>query len=309
MTIHFVDVSHYNGDYHPVGPTFAKATEGTAYTDPTYTTNKSRTLAGGWLFVGYHYLTTSSATAQAAHAYSVVGADVPLMVDVEKGSGSLANLLNFVTAYRALGGLVTLAYIPHWYWSGSWGSPSLQPVADAGLALISSQYTTYSDTGPGWDPYGGMTPAIWQYTSTPIDRDAFRGTLAELEDLCNGGSGLGDVGVGMTDVNVVSLSAAALTAIGHAVANADEVSVPKANPPDTFGIAHGISDAWSEAMNANDQAVANAAALDALSAKVDALSAAVAALTTAVGNLPGGTAPAGGSGTFTVTFDAGASGG
>jgi hypothetical protein len=82
--------------------------------------------------------------------------------------------------YAAKGGRVVLNYIPRWYWSGHWGAPSLRPLEQRGAGLISSQYTSYSDSGPGWEPYGGVTPIIWQYTSTPRDMNAFKGTIAEL---------------------------------------------------------------------------------------------------------------------------------
>jgi glycosyl hydrolase family 25 len=185
MALRFNDVSHYQGNYQPHGPTIAKATEGTSFVDDRYSTNRSRTLAGGWPFAGYHFLTTQSASAQARHAHATIGS-TPAMLDVETGTTgnpSLSLTLAFIDAYRSLGGVLHLVYLPKWYWSGAWGSPSLKPLIDRGMALISSQYTTYSDDGPGWNSYGGMKPAIWQYTSTPIDTNAFKGTQAALGDL------------------------------------------------------------------------------------------------------------------------------
>ena len=70
MTLRFNDVSHYQGNYHPDGPTIAKATEGTTFVDERYATTRSRTLAGGWPFAGYHFLTTQSASTQARHAHA-----------------------------------------------------------------------------------------------------------------------------------------------------------------------------------------------------------------------------------------------
>jgi len=199
----FHDVSHYQGDYHPTGPTIAKATEGTGYTDPQFATTRSRTLAGGWPFLGYHFLTPGRITAQVDHAVSVIGRGRPVMLDVESGAGGdagLQDVLAFADAYaqRGGGGRVTLAYIPKWYWSGQWGSPSLSGVESRGMGLISSEYTTYSDNGPGWQPYGGMTPVIWQYTSTPLDTNAFKGTQAELGQLFTYGT-RGDDDMALTD--------------------------------------------------------------------------------------------------------------
>jgi Glycosyl hydrolases family 25 len=208
MTIHFYDVSHYNAGFKPSGPTMAKATEGTAMVDASYAANEAATLAGGWPFCAYHFLDAGvDVKAQAAHAFSVIGT-TPAMLDVERGTGgnpTLGEVTSFVDAYRALGGIMHLIYLPHWYWQDTWGSPSLQPLINRGLSLISSNYTTYSDTGPGWAPYGGMTPAIWQYTSTPLDTNAFKGTVDELAALFNGTPNSGeDMALTQDDANLVA---------------------------------------------------------------------------------------------------------
>lgn len=67
--------------------------------------------------------------------------------------------VRFTRHYRALGGICHTLYLPHWYWQVL-GSPDLKPVTDLGMVLVSSDYTTYSDTGPGWQPYGGKTPTF-----------------------------------------------------------------------------------------------------------------------------------------------------
>lgn len=85
----------------------------------------------------------------------------------------------FIDAYRALGGVCYDLYFPHWYWTVL-GSPSLKPFTGRHMLLHSSQYTIYSDTGPGWQPYGGMTPTFWQYADNvnfngvPTDFSAYR---------------------------------------------------------------------------------------------------------------------------------------
>ena len=199
MTIYFPDVSNWQQGMSLAGSAavIAKATEGTGYTDPFYAGYHGQAANMGVPFVGYHYLHHGSIEAQAALAFSVVGAGVPLMLDVEVVQGeadpTLDDVTQFVAAYRARGGRVTLIYLPQWFWSGHWGSPDLRPLAKLGLALISSNYTTYSDTGPGWAAYGGVAPAIWQYTSSAtvngrakVDMNAFRGSPAELAALFNG---------------------------------------------------------------------------------------------------------------------------
>jgi hypothetical protein len=210
MTIKFHDVSHYQGAYVPTGPTIAKATEGATYIDPQYAGIRSRTLAGGWPFLPYHFLrphTTASIASQVAHVVGVVG-HTSIMLDVEKEPlDTLAeqrelrdDVYAFADLYAAAGGLVTLVYFPHWQLQAI-GSPSLTGLTSRGIGLVSSRYTTYSDTGPGWDPYGGVTPVIWQYTSTPLDTNAFKGTEPELANLWQ--NGLNDMALTQADADLV----------------------------------------------------------------------------------------------------------
>lgn len=196
MTIFFPDVSNHQGAMSLAGAVacIAKATEGTTFKDKYYTHYRDQALAMGIPFAGYHWIHNSDIDAQAHNAFSVVGPNIPLMIDDEDINDglSVSRTLAFVSAYRALGGTVTLEYLPHWFWE-DYGSPDLRPLGRAGLSLISSNYTTYSDTGPGWAPYGGMTPAIWQYTSTAhfngvqnVDFNAYKGTVEQLRALFNG---------------------------------------------------------------------------------------------------------------------------
>ena len=92
----------------------------------------------------------------------------------------MGDTLGFIDAYRGLGGIVNLVYFPRWYW-GQIGSPSLSGLASRKCALWSSAYTGYTDDGhgTGWMPYGGLTPAIWQYT----DAHAFNGYSGGLQRL------------------------------------------------------------------------------------------------------------------------------
>jgi len=187
MTVHYPDVSNWNPgfDATPYPVLVAKATQGTSYVDHLYTNFQAQ--AAGKPFCAYHWLDTTPAVDQARHCFSVVGPHVPLMIDDEQNVIVVQHTLDFVAEYRRLGGTVTLEYAPHWVWQNS-GSPDLRPLAAAGLSLVSSNYTTYSDTGPGWNPYGGVTPAIWQYTSSPVDMNAFKGTIDQLAALFTGGT-------------------------------------------------------------------------------------------------------------------------
>lgn len=232
MTVYFPDTSQFVAGVSLAQALacIARATEGDWLTDPTY--HGFRLQAGRKPFAGYHFLESrSSAAAQAAHCYAVVG-KTPLMIDAEPiGSGStkagkaaadghedgghvmgcavqhgldkvkpeayisapaIQAVADFTDAYRKLGGVVRLVYLPKWYWQAL-GSPSLQPLLDRGLKLVSSQYTAYSDSGAGWAAYGGMQPSIWQYSSTisfggvgAVDFNAYRGSVPELAALLSG---------------------------------------------------------------------------------------------------------------------------
>ena len=174
-----------------------KATENNNYTNPDYAAAKVRAANAGAYFCAYHFLHAGNGAGQASYAYGRVGSGIPLMIDCEptyNSNGTIASApqisdaVNFINEYRALGGTVHLLYLPHWYWQGNLGQASLSPVIDLGMLLVSSDYTGYSDTGPGWASYGGMTPLIWQYTSkatlngvSNVDMNAYQGTLADFQ--------------------------------------------------------------------------------------------------------------------------------
>lgn len=184
MTIFFRDYSQYNGvvsDPYPIR--IARASIGREK-DTAYDANKAKAVQENQFFVGYHFLNhdvLDNIEAQADFAYSVVGHDTPLMLDWESNRGYLPPLSQaqrFINRYRSNGGTVRRYYTPHWFWSAI-GSPNLSWFQSNGVSLVSSNYTTYSDNGPGWNGYGGVVPDQWQFTSTPYDLNAFRGTVAQ----------------------------------------------------------------------------------------------------------------------------------
>jgi peptidoglycan hydrolase-like protein with peptidoglycan-binding domain len=199
MTIFYPDVADYQAGISFNGCVIAmvKATEGTGYTNPDYAPAKVRAAKAGAYFCAYHFLHAGNGAGQATYAYGVVGAGVPLMIDFEptyNSDGTLASApqvsdaVAFINQYRALGGTVYLLYLPHWYWQGNLAQASLTSLIDLGMLAVSSDYTTYSDTGPGWAPYGGMTPVVWQYTSSAtlngvsnVDMNAYQNSLADFQ--------------------------------------------------------------------------------------------------------------------------------
>jgi hypothetical protein len=163
MTIFYPDVASYQAGISFSGCVIAmvKATENTDYTNPDYASAKVRAASAGAFFCAYHFLRAGNGAAQASYAHSVVGSDVPLMIDVELESDSsgavisvpqLSDAVEFINQYRALGGKTYLLYLPHWYWQGNLGQVPLDSVINLGMLLVSSNYTAYSDSGlvPGW---------------------------------------------------------------------------------------------------------------------------------------------------------------
>ena len=193
MTLFYADIASYQSGLSLSGlsAVCVKATEGTTYIDPDYAGWKSEANTDGILFSAYHYLDAANPSEQAQFCFDVVGT-TPLMIDVEAlGTvDSVSTIETFESTFKALGGRVWGYYIPEWYWSGNMGSPSLSGLSEA---LVASDYAdAYSDTGRGWDSYGGKSPVIWQITNShmfngqPVDWDAFRGSLADLKVLWYG---------------------------------------------------------------------------------------------------------------------------
>lgn len=196
MTVFYPDISSYEAGLRIQPGTVAvvaKATEGTYYVDSYYDDFKAQAANVGATFSGYHFLVTSSSVAAQAQAYFNKAGTTPCMLDVETTGTSKPSVdlvVAFIEALKGLGGRVWGVYFPKWYWEQVGGD--LGRLTAAGAVLVSSSYTSYSDSGPGWAPYGGATPAVWQYTNAQsyggqsMDFNAFKGTAEQLANLING---------------------------------------------------------------------------------------------------------------------------
>jgi hypothetical protein len=265
VTIEYPDVSNYQRGMALQPGTVAvcaKASEGSTFADGYYAHYRSEAARVGAVFFAYHFLHPGGGAAQAAWCHSVTGSGVNAMIDLEPTGGampSVADAVDFAVRYRALGGLCSLAYLPRWAWQ-QLGSPSLAPLARAGLSLVSSDYTAYADSGPGWAGYGGLNPVVWQYTDrqaysgTTVDFNAFRGTLDQLRALLGYAPGTDGDDMPITESDAAVLENRKLGTIA---------SPPAAVPAQTsLGV----------------ETASNPARWAALNAKVDALAAAVAQL-------------------------------
>ena len=206
MTLFGIDVSHHQGAFdveraarEGIDFFIFKATEGSTFIDSRFAENWRKAERTGKPYAAYHYQRGGvSAAAQVAHISRVVPRGVPVIPDVERGSGTVALTRDLVARLRDAGYTVPLLYLPRWYWQ-ELGSPSL-----AGLPpLWSSRYPDnrvgdikdeYADVPAHyWNGYGGLPVAVLQFTSSarvagraPIDGNAYRGTLAQLRTLLTG---------------------------------------------------------------------------------------------------------------------------
>lgn len=236
-TLIFRDVSHYQGAYKPTGPTIAKATEGTSFVDPAFAGDRTRAAAAADLFLPYHFLAHGNIAAQVAHVIATIGHREDVMLDVEYEAGkpdpTLDDVYGFADAFREAsgGGKVSLGYIPEWFWAGHWHSPSLGGLTARRIGLVSSHYSAYSDTGPGWSPYGGVTPVIWQYADKPYDTNAFKGTPDQLHALWHPRYQIGSTFIHPAGSRTLTLQTPLL--VGHdVVVCQDKVG---AHPDGTYG--------------------------------------------------------------------------
>ena len=150
-------------------------------------------------FIGYHYVGTDDAGAQAQN-WRAAGGRNNVMFDWEQGSGDLNEFWACVNSFNDIGVNVQLAYDPRWYLegAGSGAGTDISNFAANGILLVSSAYplgyqSGYAsalydqcggDGGGGWIAYdGGPIPSAWQFTSSAIiggvsgvDCNAYRGT-------------------------------------------------------------------------------------------------------------------------------------
>jgi hypothetical protein len=231
--LEFPDVSNHEPGLSLSGAPacIAKASEGDWYTDPFYPGFRAQAAALGIPFAAYHWVDTDDLAAQAAHAHAVIGS-TPVMWDAEAPGATVPRLLELTDRYRALGGRATLVYLPRWWWRDHLGAPDLTPLYRAGLALISSDY----DQAPpdGWAPYGGVSPSIWQFTSTHpfngqlVDFNRYPGTAQQLGGLFTHGPGGPDMD--QQQINWLYNTAQTIWGFSQGLDSVDTVDPDHGNP-------------------------------------------------------------------------------
>lgn len=196
-TVDGIDVSHYQGDvdWHQVQSSgvafgYAKATQGTRYTDPKFAENWAGMGEAGLLRGAYHFYTAGDdPKAQAAHFSAAVHlgpGDLPPMVDIETEGKSTETNYDLIKDLHAFLDLLKQAY-------------GVDPFIYTGPGFWNAHFNDSFDGYPLWvAEYGVSEPepvigwkywTIWQHSqsgSVPgvngsVDLDTFNGGLDQLK--------------------------------------------------------------------------------------------------------------------------------
>ncbi|KAL9596233.1 MAG: hypothetical protein Q9219_005944 [cf. Caloplaca sp. 3 TL-2023] len=208
-TVQGFDISHYQGTVNFKGAyssgarfVIIKATEGTTYTDPLFSSHYNGATAAGLIRGGYHFArpSSSSGATQAdfflAHGggWSPDGITLPGMLDIEYNpSGAtcyglsqtamVSWIQDFVNTYHGRTGRWPMIYSTNDWWNTCTGN-SRAFSANSPLVLA-----RYSSGGPGTIPGGWPFQTIWQNSDSYAyggDSDVFNGGLTNLKKLATG---------------------------------------------------------------------------------------------------------------------------
>ncbi|MCJ1317994.1 hypothetical protein MMC15_003321 [Xylographa vitiligo] len=178
-----------------------KATEGTTYIDPTFSSHYTGATNAGLIRGGYHFAhpDSSSGSTQAtfflAHGggWSGDGITLPGMLDIEYNpsgatcyglsqSAMVSWIQDFVSSYHSKTTRYPMIYSTNDWWSQCTGESTAFHTT---CPLVLASYNSEIGTIPGGWPY----QTIWQYADTYTyggDADRFNGDLAQLKTLATG---------------------------------------------------------------------------------------------------------------------------
>ncbi|CAF9930720.1 MAG: hypothetical protein HETSPECPRED_007698 [Heterodermia speciosa] len=207
-TVQGFDISHYQGtvDFKSAynsGARFViiKATEGTTYTDPSFSSHYTGATSASLIRGGYHFArpSSSSGASQAnfflAHGggWSADGITLPGMLDIEynpsgatcyglSAAAMVSWIADFVDTYHAKTGRWPLIYSTNGWWVECTGNSAR---FSGTSPLVLARYGSSPGTIPGGWPY----QTIWQNADTYTyggDSDIFNGALSQLKKLATG---------------------------------------------------------------------------------------------------------------------------
>ncbi|MFE9474258.1 lysozyme [Streptomyces griseofuscus] len=203
-----VDVSNYQGSVawstlygSGVRWAYTKATEGTYYTNPSFTQQYNGSYNVGMIRGSYHFATpdTTSGATQASYfvahggGWSKDGRTLPGVLDIEwnpygadcygkTASQMVSWIADFLNTYKSLTGRDAVIYTATSWWTECTGDY-------AGFAANNPLWIARYATSVGTLPAGWSYYTMWQYTSsgaTVGDHDKFNGALDRVQALANG---------------------------------------------------------------------------------------------------------------------------
>lgn len=197
-SVHGIDVSDNNGtmnwaSQYSSGVRFAyvKATEGSTWTDPTYSRNYKGARNAGMIRGAYHFANPAGASGKVqadwfinhGGAWKADGYTLPGALDVEgtcysKTPAAMVSWIKaFVAEYKAREGRTPVIYTNRSWWQDCTGNST----AFHSSALWFAHPGTLGTLPGGW---GKQT--IWQYAVTNnLDQDRFNGSAAALKSFAN----------------------------------------------------------------------------------------------------------------------------
>ena len=201
-----LDVSSHQGNVNWTrwvarGKSFAyiKATQGTSYRNPYFSSQYTDSYYAGMVRGAYHYANPSgpSGTRQARYfvrhggAWSRDNQTLPGALDIEYGPRGRAcyglgkaRMIRWITAftteYKRLTGRNGVIYTTADWWNRCTGNTKKFSSTNP---LWAARWGTKT---PGRLPGGWKMATFWQYSSTPIDQNKFYSTRANLTKFANG---------------------------------------------------------------------------------------------------------------------------
>lgn len=230
MVTWLIDISNHQGVFdvgRAVSEGYAgvwmKATEGTTFRDGMFDAFSGQAIAAGAVPGAYHYLRSGSGRAQCDVFYNRIrdhgGPDGWLAACDNEADASWQTTVDFFARWRELAGDHPLfMYSGNWWWSvRGWNGASLTPYLWDSRYVSGGGYGSalYGQVPDSWwasryGGWGGVTVLQFASSATvagrsPIDVNAFRGSVNDLRALTRGGGSGGGVvtpppeGSGSTD--------------------------------------------------------------------------------------------------------------
>ncbi|RMZ91191.1 hypothetical protein DV736_g1586, partial [Chaetothyriales sp. CBS 134916] len=202
------DISHYQTSVdfksaYNSGARFVmiKATEGTTYTDPSFSSHYEGATQAGFIRGGYHFAEPAASSGAAQAKYFIAhgggwtsdGITLPGMLDLEynpsgsdcyglSASAIVSWISDFIETYNSAEGVYPLIYTSTSWWTECTGNSA---AFGSKSPLVVARYaSSVGELPAGWSYY-----TIWQYNDSYEyggDSDSFNGDEAQLQKIAKG---------------------------------------------------------------------------------------------------------------------------